>query len=372
MALASTGWMLSGLSPSPLLNGLLPALVILAGLLPLPPRRQFGSLLQLLALLGLLAVAGAVAVAGSGIKPQAAVLTLAASTLWAVGQACAMPALKSVLLTDAGLPPALLRSGSEIGGLAGRLFTGLLFPLGHALLQFSVAVALLLPQLPLQRLLRPGPEAPIQPDAPQPASAEAAFAGPPLEAPAAVAVPPATGLGHPAAFLVQGLLFGALFALMPLWVRRLEGGNCFDFGMVLSAYGLGRVLASGLSRPSAPVAGWGRLLPRLHYAAMALLLLLGQSLPGWLAVSLFVPFGLLASLSDQGLSAGVALVRQAAVIERSSALGRLLGSLAMGGLSQLVGLAWALPLLLGGFALVTLFPPGRRRPPAETAGAGVL
>ena len=39
---ASAGWLLSGLSQAPLVNGLLPALSVSSTLLPLRPRARFG------------------------------------------------------------------------------------------------------------------------------------------------------------------------------------------------------------------------------------------------------------------------------------------------------------------------------------------
>ncbi|MFM7312640.1 MAG: hypothetical protein ACKO0M_05660 [Cyanobium sp.] len=353
LTLASMGWMLSGFSPSPWLNGLLPVLVTLTGLLPLPRRIRLGALLQLMALLGLLVLAWlARGPAGPPSPSLAIALTLVAGTIWAVGQACCLPGLRAALLQKQDLQADLLRSGDDIGRLAGTLLTGFLFPMGRALLQFSVAFLLLLPQLPLPA---------ARPSAARPARGHAAVQAP--DAATSVSPPPATWSCH-RGVLMQGLLFGALFALLPLWVRRLEGGNCFDFGMVLSAYGAGRLLGPWL---------WGRFRgdgrrqrrhARLQYASMALLLLVGQPLPGWVAVLLFVPFGLLASLSDQALSAAVGEAQEASSLERSAALGALLGSLAMAVLSQLIGLGGALPLQLIAFALMAALLPGRPGPDA--------
>jgi hypothetical protein len=54
---ASAGWLLSGLSQAPLVNGLLPALSVSSTLLPLRPRARLGLALQVLGVLLLLAVA---------------------------------------------------------------------------------------------------------------------------------------------------------------------------------------------------------------------------------------------------------------------------------------------------------------------------
>ncbi|MFZ9346550.1 MAG: hypothetical protein ACO24A_05515, partial [Burkholderiaceae bacterium] len=97
-----------------------------------------------------------------------------------------------------------------------------------------------------------------------------------------------------AAPLLQGALFGALFGLIPLWVRQEGAGNCFDFAMVLTAYGLGRAAAEALQARLRLAAAPGYLLLAAGVAGT-------QVLPGWGAVLLFVPLGLLAASSDQRL-----------------------------------------------------------------------
>ena len=78
-----------------------------------------------------------------------------------------------------------------------------------------------------------------------------------------------------------------------------------------------------------------------------LLLLAGPALPGWGGVILFVPFGLLAGLSDQRLLVGLAGAEGTPDLmgfERSAALGGLIGTLLMGSITQTIGLGWALQL----------------------------
>lgn len=161
LAIGATARLLSRLTPSPLLNGVLPALATLPLLVPLPQRIRLGYLIQLLSLL-----------------------------------------------------------------------------------------LLLLPLVPVIGVLQAG-------DRPQP--------------------DPSTDQGGEALRLepggvLQGLLFGGLFALLPLWVRQEAAGNCFDFGLVLTAYGLGRTGAEA----------WGlRLPPRLPYLLMAAVLVATQWVDGW-------------------------------------------------------------------------------------------
>lgn len=349
LAAASTGWLLSGLSASPFLNGLLLALVTAGSLLAGPQRSRRGGLLQLIALLLLLSVALAQPQAAGQATPQLAVaITLAAATLRAIGDRNSLLCLQRRLWSELGTSPAVLRSGREIGQLLGHLLTALLFPLGRASLQFAVALLMLLPLFPWLWRRDPAEDPPGFPDPSLNPQGQPAAAG------------PASPWRHwPWPALGQGLLFGALFALLPLWVRRLEHGSCLDFGMLLAVYGLGRCLAPSLRPAWWPGAIDKAVAIRLPYAAMALLLLASQSLPGGLAVLLFLPFGLLAGLSDLSR-----VVRDEQLLspqwERFSALGGLLGSLGLGGLTQIIGLVWALPLLVVAFLLAALLLPVRR------------
>lgn len=352
--------MLSGLSASPLVNGLLAVLVSGVGLLALPARGRLGNLLQFTGLLLLLAIGLApLKSAAAWLQIAAVWLTLAAVTLRGIGERMTLGDMQQRPPGEPGLPSLTLRSGREIGKLLGDLLTGLLFPLGRAALQFSVALLLLLlplvPPLRLRRggmsdmppLPRPEPAAPLSP---------VAAVAPAVVAPAGARHP--GQLLRPHGALLQGLLFGALFALLPLWIRRQAEGTCFDFGMVLTAYGLGRCLAPPLVARVCS-RGVGRLITvRLSYAVMALLLLASQPLPGWGAVALFLPFGLCAALSDQLLlgATGTPAVVPPPRSERALAVGRLLGIVLMGSLTQSLGLGWALPLQSAAFLVAAVLP----------------
>ena len=219
LAVASAAWMLSGLTPSPLVNGLVPAVVAAPLLLPLPSRPRLGTLLQFLAGLGLLAIAARVI-------PLPVTATLVSLLLLSAGGQLVDLPVQRQLSAEAGVPMTALRTSAEAGRLVGNSLAGVLFPLGKALLQFSQALVLLLPLVVLVGRLRPASAGQID---------TAAIAGAPA--------PPARLEPAP---LLQGMLFGALFGLIPLWVRQEGAGNCFDFAMVLTAYGLGRAAAEAL------------------------------------------------------------------------------------------------------------------------------
>ncbi|WP_370566288.1 hypothetical protein [Cyanobium sp. LEGE 06113] len=320
---------MSGLSPSPLLNSLLPALGTLPALLPLR-RRAWAYALQLLAVLALLAVAAAQALQWLP-APLLLAASLLAVLLFALGAELSGLPLQRRLLRQPGSSIEQLRRGSDLGSLVGYLLTALLFP---AALQFGPALLLL---LPLGLLLA------VRGRGTGPAVAEG-------ELPKA----PAQTIPFSRLCALQGLLFGGLFALLPLWVRAVGEGDCFDFAMLLAAYGLGRGFTGLLPPLNGP----------LRYGLMAVLLGTAQLVPGWSAVLLFLPLGGLAAASDAALVGALGPLGDAplrwTVLQRSGAVGGLAGSLGMGLLSQLLGLGLALPLQLLAFAALA-WPLGRCR-----------
>ncbi len=341
LTIGATAWLLSGLTPSPLVNGVLPALATLPLLLPLPQRIRLGSLLQLLSLLLLLAVA-------AGLPGRSLLAPLLAIALLAVGLRLTQEPMQRQLHGRWGVPIGELRAGAEAGRLVGNLLTAVLFPIGKALLQFSSALVLLLPLAPLVGALQTGGHREELGDGDAEATAVAAAA--------TAAEEPAPWRLEPGG-VVQGLLLGGLFALLPLWVRQQAAGSCVDFGLLLTAYGLGRTGAEA----------WGLRLPaRLPHLLMAAVLVATQFVAGWGSVLLFVPFGLLAAVADARLALGVDpsgdLQRNWTVLERSSALGGLAGSLGMGLVAQLIGLGGSLPIQLAAFlGAAVLLPLLQRR-----------
>ncbi|MEO1002700.1 MAG: hypothetical protein AAFX65_06260 [Cyanobacteria bacterium J06638_7] len=328
---------MSGLSPSPLLNSLLPALGTLPALLPLR-RRARGYGLQVLAVLALLAVAAAEALEWLP-APVLLVGSLLAVLLFALGAEISQLPLQRRLLRQPGSSIGQLRRGSDLGALVGYLLTALLFP---AVLQFGPALLLLLP-LGLLLAVRGRSLAALEGSTPQAAVSTARE----VQAPAQTI--PFSGL-----CALQGLLFGGLFALLPLWVRAVGAGNCFDFAMLLVAYGLGRGFTGLLPPLNGP----------LRYGLMAALLGTAQLVPGWAAVLLFLPLGALAAASDAALVGSLGPLGDAplrwSVLQRSGAMGGVAGSLGMGLLSQLLGLSLALPLQMLAFAALA-WPLGRSR-----------
>lgn len=319
LAVASAAWMLSGLTASPLVNGLLPAAAALPLLVVNAALPRLGITLQTLA-------TGLLLAAAAGLMPEPVLATLIGVLLLSLGAQLVDAPLLSWLAASAELPRHVLRFATEAGRLTGTALAGLLFPIGRALLQFSQVVVLLLPlavlltwlaPLPTTQAAEPGAEGCLSRSRSGPFS------------------------GFSAAPLLQGLLFGALFGLIPLWVRRQGAGNCFDFAMVLSAYGVGRAAGEAFHDRLQPGA-------TLAYPLLAAILAGTQVLPGWAAVLLFLPLGLIAAGTDQQLQRNAQPEGEGNLqgqrLGRSICLGGLGGSLVMGLAGQRLGLAALLPI----------------------------
>ena len=321
LTLASTAWMVSGLTASPLLNSLLPALGALPFLVQLR-RTPRGYGLQLLAVVVLIGLSLAVGIKTFNPTPLL-VGSFVAVLLFGVGQEMSSLPLQRRLLSQTRCSMLRLRRGQEVGALVGNLLAASLFP---AIRQFVPALLLLLP------LAGVAASPTSQGTAPVPSSGEQHI---PLDA----------------RCMLQGLVMGGLFALLALWVRQVDGGKCFDFAMVLAAYGLGRI-SVGM------IPAWHR---SLGYLLMAVLLLISQAgVPPWLAVLLFLPIGALAASTDAALVAQLERLGDAPlrwqVMLRSGAIGGVVGSIGLGVICQAFSLSLALPLVVVGFLLLAITP----------------
>ena len=299
LSLASTAWLLSGLTPSPFVNTLLPALTTLPALLPL--KRRAGAFCWIV--ISAMALMLLCSPLGAGIQASVAIpFVLLAGLVMALGQDFSQLPLQRQLLQAPDLSFQHLRRASELGALLGFGLTGLIRPGWH---QFLPAALLLLPLLPAALQRHPPPLQAL--DLPK-FSREAAW---------------------------QGLVFGSFFGLLPLWIRSVAEGNCFNFGMVLMAYGIGRSLINAPCRRSS----W------TLFGLIGGLLVVGQLLPGIISTLLFIPIGAVAAASDRQLVDRLQPDDPAQgwqMLRRSGAIGGLLGVLVMGSLAQTIGLPHAL------------------------------
>ena len=196
LTLAATAWMVSGLTPSPLLNSLLPALGALPLLLQLK-RHPKGYGLQLLAVVLLIAIS-------LSIGPKTASQTwpllgcYAAVVLFGFGREVSTLPIERRLLSSSNTTMQRLRRGQDMGTLVGNLLAALLFP---AIRQFLPALLLLLPMTGVAARGEQSPE-PVPSPLPQ-------------------------RLPFDPRCMLQGLVLGGLFALLALWVRQVDGGKCY-------------------------------------------------------------------------------------------------------------------------------------------------
>jgi hypothetical protein len=308
---AAAAWLLSGLTPAPLINSLFTVVDTLPNFLSIPTS-ALGSLWLQIAALGLLLLVSL------GVA-QLPVVVLIAIFLFSLGRRLGRWGFLDRFLTQHVLPMQRLQLVTETGQVLGNLLAGLLFPLGQAVLQFCNALLLLLPLF---------------------SEARQAKAQPPETLPLGQMIP-LRGQGLP---VLQGMLIGALFALLPLWVRAIAQGNCFGFGMLLAAYSTGRIVGNTLPSIS----------PLLANLAIAALL---SPLPGLanapLIVLLFFMLGGVVALADQSIQGQLMNASSDLngwiAFERLSSIGALMGSLGLGLFAQITDLTQVHPVIVLGF-----------------------
>jgi hypothetical protein len=312
LLVASNAWFLSGLSSSPLINTLLPVF----GTLPIlfsfrRDVRAYG--LEILSAC-ILIICAFFQASGAVSDEGLVIAVLLGALIFGLGSELSQLPIQRQLMGFSGHSIKHFRLASEAGALLGFLLTALTFPASR---QFPIALLLLLPLLIWSPRRRTEPS-------------DVNNNPPP----------------HDWICALQGALFGALFGLLPLWVRVVDGGKCFDFAMVLLAFGLGRTACT--------------FAPAIHsawrYILMGVCLAFAVLAPGWLALIPFFPLGVLAAGSDSAL---VSLLAERGdpslcwqILLRSSALGGLIGALGIGVITQILSLSIAIPCLIVGFAVM--------------------
>ena len=211
LLLASSAWMVSGLTSSPFLNGLFPAVGALPVLLNLGFRRS-GYWLQILGVLLLLIFSFFY---GQNQVAKIALLVASFLTIFlhGVGQEISVVPLQKSIISSSGVSMRRLQIGQEIGVLAGNVMTAVLFP---AIRQFVPALVLM---LPMARFLRRSSQDPDIQDSSNSVNKKSDLN-----------------------YLCTG--FGAWLFVRNVGVvgEEIDGGKCFDFAMVLVAYAVGRSL----------------------------------------------------------------------------------------------------------------------------------
>ncbi len=125
LTLASNSRLLSGMTTSPLINGLLPATTTLPAHLPLR-RRSTGFGLQLASALVMICLCVAAIAGFSTRRPWGMATLLLAALMMTLGQDLSRLPLQRDVLRSGGLEFRQLRRGSELCVVVGSLLTGLI------------------------------------------------------------------------------------------------------------------------------------------------------------------------------------------------------------------------------------------------------
>ena len=321
--LASSAWMVSGLTPSPLVNGLIPVVAAIPILVDIKERLegywlQIGSILTLLIASWLFTI--------DGISKIALVLISFSSIfLYSIGIETSTVPLQKKIISSSNVRLRTIQICTEIGSLFGAVLTALIFP---AVSQFIPALLLVLP-LASQMYKRNKTNAQTNTNKEN---------KPPYQTNISL---------NPLCFL-QGFVMGGLFAVLALWVWIIDGGKCFDFGVILACYFLGKGLVN--------------ITPKLKlkytYIIIFLLLIACQLIPlRWISVILFIPVGMFINSTDLSIASSLSnegqLIEGWKYFQDQSALGGIAGSLALK-VFEVVGLEYALPVVSSGFILLSI------------------
>ena len=320
LLLASSAWMISGLTNSPFLNGLMPAVGALPVLLNLKCNHK-GYWIQVFGV-GLLLIFSFFYSQDQTAKIVLLLATYFTIFIYGVGQETSMVPIQAGIIVTSGVSMKSIQIGQDIGILSGNLMTAIFFP---AVRQFIPALILMLPMAQFLRRSRANLETlELQSKLPK-------------------------KLDFNRLCLIQGLVLGSLFSMLALWVREIDNGKCFDFAMVLVAYAVGRSLVSFVPKMPASI----------RYILIILFLILIELIPfPWLSITMFAVIGALVSASDFSLVDGLDSVDDIPsrwqVMQNSSALGGLVGSLILGLICEIIGLDFALICVCVGFAMLAI------------------
>lgn len=320
----STAWVLAELSPSPMINSLLILPRSISAILPLQRSRRGLFFFTIAAILFEVVVIGMYFDFGN--KAALIFLTFFSAQLASLGITKSDAVIIGFTQTSEGITNQQVLQGKDIGGVTGTFLGGIIYP------AFKLLPPTLLLMLPVAWLADRENKKQSQAS---PNQTEIKKGVPPLERWS----------------LLNGLVDGALFSLLPLWVLQIKGGDSVDLSWIIGSFMLGRVFQK-------------RLLLKMktdsYYGLCAILIFLAAhpNTPIWLDVVLFMPLGasiariqleLVDHLQPYGNPA-----RRFDIIGRSNTIAGVFGGLAMGVTGELFGIREALGLLAIAFAGVGL------------------
>ena len=322
--LASSAWMVSGLTPSPLINSLIPVATAIPILINIKERLD-GYWLQVASILALLVFSWLYADDAIG-NSALVVVSFLSIFSYCLGIEFSNVSLQKNIISKSNIRLRLIQICTEIGSLVGAILTALIFP---AVSQFIPAFVLVLP-LALYTYKAKAKYIHKIPDDEFTQSSNSNIALNPL-------------------CFLQGFVLGGLFAVLALWVRVIDGGKCFDFGVILACYFLGKGLVE--------------MAPKFHlrymYMVVFSLLIACQLMPlKWISALLFIPIGMFINSTDLSIASALSekdkLVEGWKSFQDQSALGGIAGGLTLGSICQVIGIEYALPIVSSGFVLLSI------------------
>ena len=322
--LASSAWMVSGLTPSPLINSLIPVATAIPILINIKERLD-GYWLQVASILALLAFSWLYADDAIG-NSALVVVSFLSIFSYCLGIEFSNVSLQKNIISKSNIRLRLIQICTEIGSLVGAILTALIFP---AVSQFIPAFVLVLP-LALYTYKAKAKYIHKIPDDEFTQSSNSNIALNPL-------------------CFLQGFVLGGLFAVLALWVRVIDGGKCFDFGVILACYFLGKGLVEMAPKFNL----------RYMYMVVFSLLIACQLMPlKWISALLFIPIGMFINSTDLSIASALSekdkLVEGWKSFQDQSALGGIAGGLTLGSICQVIGIEYALPIVSSGFVLLSI------------------
>ena len=328
--LASSAWMVSGLTSSPLINSLIPVIAAIPILVDIRERLG-GYWLQAGSILGLLIASWFYSDDGISKSILLGISFIAIFSYYLGIEVSSIP-LQKELMSNTNVRLKTIQICTELGSLLGAAMTALIFP---AVSQFIPAFILILPLASIV-YRKKGHYLEVNDKGGYDTSHERNVKLSKLP-------------------LLQGFVLGGMFAVLALWVRLVDGGKCFDFGIILASYFLGKGLASILPKM------------RLSYKYIlifSLLIAFQLITMRWISVLLFVPLGMFINSTDLSIASTLSkdnqLMEGWKSFQDQSALGGIAGGLALGGICQFIGLEYALPIVSSGFVLLAILSTEKR------------